>query len=119
MRRISTCLAVLGLAVLGLSASASAAPTITFKAKAVPIPGVPGTGEVAVRRRPGAGNPQLGGRRPRSGRRVHHPCGRDAGEHEAEAGGQAPRGQPGSTVNRGRWGFVGTARTAWHGAAQA
>jgi hypothetical protein len=46
MRRISTCLAVLGLAVLGLSASASAAPTITFKAAAVPVPGVPGTGNI-------------------------------------------------------------------------
>jgi hypothetical protein len=46
MRRISTCLAVLGLAVLGLAASASAAPTITFKAQAVPIPGVPGTGNI-------------------------------------------------------------------------
>jgi hypothetical protein len=46
MRRISTCLAVLGLAVLGLSATASAAPTITFKAKAVPIPGFPGTGNI-------------------------------------------------------------------------
>jgi hypothetical protein len=38
MRRASTCLAVLGLAVLGLPAAASAAPTVTFKAKAVPIP---------------------------------------------------------------------------------
>jgi hypothetical protein len=46
MRRISTCLAVLGLAVLALSASASAAPTITFKAKAVPIAGIPGTGNI-------------------------------------------------------------------------
>jgi hypothetical protein len=46
MRRISTCLAVLGLAVLGLSATASAAPTITFKAAAVPVPGVPGTGNI-------------------------------------------------------------------------
>ena len=46
MRRISTCLAVLGLAVLGLSASASAAPTITFKAKAVPIPGFPAPGNI-------------------------------------------------------------------------
>jgi hypothetical protein len=46
MRRISTCLAVLGLAVLGLAASASAAPTITFKAQAVPIAGVPGTGNI-------------------------------------------------------------------------
>jgi hypothetical protein len=38
MRRASTCLAILGLAVLALSSSASAAPTVTFKAKAVPIP---------------------------------------------------------------------------------
>jgi hypothetical protein len=46
MRRISTCLAVLGLAVLGLSASASAAPTVTLKAVAVPITGFPGTGNI-------------------------------------------------------------------------
>jgi hypothetical protein len=46
MRRISTCLAVLGLAVLGLSATAAAAPTITLKAKAVPIPGFPHTGDI-------------------------------------------------------------------------
>jgi len=46
MRRISTCLAVLGLAVLGLSATASAAPTVTLKAKAVPIPGFPHTGNI-------------------------------------------------------------------------
>ncbi len=42
-------LAVLGLAVLGLSATASAAsaaPTITFKTTAVPIPGFPGTGDI-------------------------------------------------------------------------
>ncbi len=39
MRRASTCLALLGsLAVLGLPAVASAAPTFTFKSKAVPIP---------------------------------------------------------------------------------
>ena len=39
MRRACTCLAVLGsFAVLGLPAAASAAPTVTFKAKAVPIP---------------------------------------------------------------------------------
>jgi hypothetical protein len=37
---------VLGLAVLGLSATASAAPTITMKAKAVPIPGFPHTGNI-------------------------------------------------------------------------
>jgi hypothetical protein len=46
MRRISTCLAVLGLAVLGLSATASAAPTVTLKAVAVPITGFPGTGNI-------------------------------------------------------------------------
>jgi hypothetical protein len=46
MRRISTCLAVLGLAVLGLSATATAAPTITLKAKAVPIPHFPHTGNI-------------------------------------------------------------------------
>jgi hypothetical protein len=55
MRRISTALAVLGLAVLGLSATASAAPKVTFKAAAVPIPvnpkqkngpTIPGTGNI-------------------------------------------------------------------------
>lgn len=38
MRRISTCLAVLGLAVLGMSATAQAAPEVTLRAAAVPIP---------------------------------------------------------------------------------
>ena len=46
LRRTSACLAVLGLAVLGLSATASAAPTITFKLKAIPIQGFPGTGDI-------------------------------------------------------------------------
>ena len=46
MRRASTCLAVVGLAVLALSSVASAAPTVTFKAKAVPIPGFPHTGNI-------------------------------------------------------------------------
>jgi hypothetical protein len=46
LRRTSTCLAVLGLAVLGLVATASAAPTITLKVTAVPIPGFPGTGDI-------------------------------------------------------------------------
>jgi hypothetical protein len=46
LRRMSTCLAVLGLAVLGLSASASAAPTFTYKTTALPIPGFPGTGDI-------------------------------------------------------------------------
>src|SRR5256885_12301596 len=44
MRRASTCLAVLGLAALSLTGVASAAPTVTLKAKAVPIPGFPHTG---------------------------------------------------------------------------
>jgi hypothetical protein len=46
MRRASTCLALLGLAVLGLPAVASAAPTVTLVAKPVPIPGFPGTGDI-------------------------------------------------------------------------
>jgi len=44
MRRASTCLAVVGLAVLALTSVASAAPVVTLKAKAVPIPGFPHTG---------------------------------------------------------------------------
>jgi hypothetical protein len=46
LRRMSTCLAVLGLAVVGLSATASAAPTLTFQVTALPIPGFPGTGDL-------------------------------------------------------------------------
>jgi hypothetical protein len=54
MRRASTCLALLGLAVLGLPAVSSAStcsttgpcPTVTVIAKAVPIPGFPGTGNI-------------------------------------------------------------------------
>jgi hypothetical protein len=46
LRRTSTALAVLGLVVLGLSASASAAPMITLKVTAVPIPGFRGTGDI-------------------------------------------------------------------------
>jgi hypothetical protein len=46
MRRASTCVAVLGLALLSLSSVASAAPTVTLKAKAVPIPGFPHTGNI-------------------------------------------------------------------------
>jgi hypothetical protein len=45
-RRASICLATLGLAVLGLSTTASAAPTLTFKLQALPIPGFPGTGDI-------------------------------------------------------------------------
>jgi hypothetical protein len=46
LRRTSTCLAAVSLAVLGLSATAAAAPTITFKTMAVPVPGFPGTGNI-------------------------------------------------------------------------
>jgi hypothetical protein len=44
MRRASTCLVLLSLAALGLPAAAMAAPTVVLQAKAVPIPGFPGTG---------------------------------------------------------------------------
>jgi hypothetical protein len=46
MRRASTCVAVLGLALLALPGIASAAPAVTFKAQAVPIPGYPHTGNI-------------------------------------------------------------------------
>ncbi len=46
MRRASTCVAVIGMAFMALSGVASAAPTVTFKAKAVPIPHFPGTGNI-------------------------------------------------------------------------
>jgi hypothetical protein len=46
MRRASICLALLGLAVLGLTSVASAAPKVTLVAKAVPIPGFPHTGNI-------------------------------------------------------------------------
>ena len=46
MRRASTCLAVLGLALLAIPGVASALPTVTFKAQAVPITGFPGTGNI-------------------------------------------------------------------------
>lgn len=46
MRRASTCLAVLGLAIMALPGVASALPTVTFKSVAVPIPGFPGTGNI-------------------------------------------------------------------------
>jgi hypothetical protein len=45
MRRASTCLAVLGLALLSLAGVASAAPVVTAKAKIVPIPHFPNTGD--------------------------------------------------------------------------
>jgi hypothetical protein len=44
MRRTSACLAVLGLAAFVLPAISSAAPAVTLVARAVPIPGFPGTG---------------------------------------------------------------------------
>jgi hypothetical protein len=48
MRKASSCLAVLGLAVLALALPgvAAATPTVTFKAAAVPIPGFPHTGNI-------------------------------------------------------------------------
>jgi len=46
MRRASTCLALLGLALLAIPSAASAVPTVTFKAKAVPIKGFPHTGNI-------------------------------------------------------------------------
>ena len=46
MRRASTCLAVLGLAVLGLRQPRRGARRSRFKAKAVPIPGFPHTGNI-------------------------------------------------------------------------
>ena len=46
MRRAFSCIAVLAVALMALTAVASAAPTITFKAKAVPIKGFPHTGNI-------------------------------------------------------------------------
>jgi hypothetical protein len=48
MRRASSCLAVLGLAILALAlpGAASATPKVSFKAAAVPIPGFPHTGNI-------------------------------------------------------------------------
>ena len=46
LRRTSTLLAVLGLAVLGQPAVAQAAPTITLETTALPIPGIAGTGDI-------------------------------------------------------------------------
>jgi hypothetical protein len=46
MRRASTCVAVLGLALLALPGIASAAPVVKFKAEAVPIPGYKDTGNI-------------------------------------------------------------------------
>lgn len=46
MRRASTCLAVIGLALLAVPGIASAVPSVSFKAKAVPIKGFPHTGNI-------------------------------------------------------------------------
>ena len=46
MRRASTVVAVLVVGLLALPAVAGAAPTVKFKAEAVPIPGVPHTGNI-------------------------------------------------------------------------
>jgi hypothetical protein len=46
MRRASTCLAVIGLALMAIPGVASALPTVKFKAEAVPIPGFRGTGDI-------------------------------------------------------------------------
>jgi len=46
MRRASICMAAIGLASIALTGVASAAPTVAFKAKAVPIPGFPHTGNI-------------------------------------------------------------------------
>jgi hypothetical protein len=46
MRRASTCLAVLSIAVLGLVSVASATPTVKFKAVAIPIKGYGHTGNI-------------------------------------------------------------------------
>src|ERR1700747_1488236 len=46
MRRASTIVVALALGLLALPAVASAVPTVTFKAKAVPIPGFPHTGNI-------------------------------------------------------------------------
>ena len=45
MRRASTFVAVFALAALAIAGAASAAPTVTLKAKPVAIPGFPGTGD--------------------------------------------------------------------------
>jgi hypothetical protein len=46
MRKASTCVAVLALALLAVPSVAAAAPTVKFKAEAVPIPGFPHTGNI-------------------------------------------------------------------------
>src|ERR1700727_73704 len=46
MRRMLACIAVAGLGVLALAATAAATPTVAFTMKAVPIPGFPHTGNI-------------------------------------------------------------------------
>ncbi len=46
MRRAFTCIGALAVALMAMTAVASAAPKITFKAKAVPISGFPHTGNI-------------------------------------------------------------------------
>jgi hypothetical protein len=46
MRRTTACLVLVGLGALVLPVVTSAAPTITLKAKAIPIPGFPHTGNI-------------------------------------------------------------------------
>jgi hypothetical protein len=45
-RRASACLVALGFLALGLAVPASAAPTITLQTTALPIPGIPGSGDI-------------------------------------------------------------------------
>jgi hypothetical protein len=46
LRRAALSLTILGLSVLGASTNATAAPTVTFKTKALPIAGFPDTGNI-------------------------------------------------------------------------
>jgi hypothetical protein len=46
LRQAPALLVMLSLAVLGVTSAASAAPMFTFKTKALPIPGFPGTGDI-------------------------------------------------------------------------
>jgi hypothetical protein len=46
MRRGSICVGVLAASFMALASAASGAPTVTFKAQAVPIPGFPHTGDI-------------------------------------------------------------------------
>jgi len=46
MRKASTCLAIVGIALLAIAGVASAAPTVKIKGEAVPIPGFPHTGNI-------------------------------------------------------------------------